>query len=421
MDNVTHSLVGLALAEVVVAARGSDERGAFRGAAYLVSLLANNFPDFDFCYAGITGHKLGYLLQHRGFTHQIVAALPFALLGIGAGALWLGRKHARASAADWRWLAALALAGPLLHVGMDYCNSYGVHPFWPLSNRWVYGDCLFIVEPLFWASLIPALLFAARTRVARILLTLLLAAMVVLCWVAHVVPWGSALAVTLLAAVMIAVAERARPRARIGAALGAASAVAIVFAGASHAARARARAAVAAAFPRARVSDLVLSPTPADPLCWTLIAVETEHGEYALRRASLSIAPAWIQPSHCPRWSRQTTAPLQRVSAADRPNLTWQGAFRAPLSELGVLDRESCYAKAFLRYARAPFWVERGGVTVMGDLRYDRGPRAGFAALELPRSGARCPRAVPPWRPPRARLISAGAGRALGKSSMYRN
>lgn len=406
MDNVTHSLVGLALAEAVVAVRGSDERGAFRGAAYLVSLLANNFPDFDFSYAWISGRKLGYLLQHRGYTHEILAALPFALLGLGAGWLYLRRKRASASAADWRWLAALALAGPLLHVGMDYCNSYGVHPFWPLSNRWVYGDCLFIVEPLFWASLIPALLFAARTRAARVVLTLLLAAIVIVCWVAHVVPWGAALAVTLIGAALVVVAERARPRARIGAALGAASAVAIAFAVASHAARAEARTAVAAEFPRARVADLVLSPTPADPLCWTLIAVETEHGQYALDRASLSLAPAWIAPAHCPRWSGRTTAPLRAVPAADRPNLQWQGAFRAPLSELGALDRKSCYARAFLRYARAPFWVERGGEMLMGDLRYDRGPRGGFATLALPRSGARCPHAVPPWQPPRAKLIA---------------
>ena len=36
------------------------------------------------------------------------------------------------------------MCGTLLHLGMDFLNSYGVHPFWPIQNRWVYGDSVFI-------------------------------------------------------------------------------------------------------------------------------------------------------------------------------------------------------------------------------------------------------------------------------------
>ncbi len=36
--------------------------------------------------------------------------------------------------------AVMAVVGVLLHLGMDALNSYGVHPYWPLNNRWMYGD-----------------------------------------------------------------------------------------------------------------------------------------------------------------------------------------------------------------------------------------------------------------------------------------
>ena len=74
MDNVTHSLAGLLLAEGVVqvqARRGRPLSGAARSAVYFTSLLSNNLPDLDFLYAPITHGQLGYLLHHRGMTHTL--------------------------------------------------------------------------------------------------------------------------------------------------------------------------------------------------------------------------------------------------------------------------------------------------------------------------------------------------------------
>src|SRR5688500_2848451 len=87
MDNVTHTLTGLIAADAVLLLRGRGARGSpapgFRAAALWTSALANNGPDFDFLYAGITEGKLGYLLHHRGHTHTLVAALPLTLLWVG--------------------------------------------------------------------------------------------------------------------------------------------------------------------------------------------------------------------------------------------------------------------------------------------------------------------------------------------------
>jgi inner membrane protein len=41
----------------------------------------------------------------------------------------------------------------LLHMSMDFLNSYGIHPAVPVRiMRWFYGDMIFIVEPVFWVA-----------------------------------------------------------------------------------------------------------------------------------------------------------------------------------------------------------------------------------------------------------------------------
>src|SRR5688572_31879111 len=102
-----------------------------KGALLTTAVLANNAPDLDFLYAGITGGKLGYLLHHRGHTHTLALALPQALLCYALVAGRLRLRHRRLTKAEQLLLLAVAALGPLLHVFMDYCNNYGVHPFWP--------------------------------------------------------------------------------------------------------------------------------------------------------------------------------------------------------------------------------------------------------------------------------------------------
>ena len=44
-------------------------------------------------------------------------------------------------------LLLLSYLGVLLHVFMDFLNSYGVRLLMPFSERWFYGDALYIVDP----------------------------------------------------------------------------------------------------------------------------------------------------------------------------------------------------------------------------------------------------------------------------------
>ena len=78
MDNITHSLVGVALAEVVTR-RGATK--AERRVAVGAGIVATNLPDIDIAYSVITEAPIGYLLHHRGHTHTVVGlgVLAFAL------------------------------------------------------------------------------------------------------------------------------------------------------------------------------------------------------------------------------------------------------------------------------------------------------------------------------------------------------
>ena len=79
MDNVTHSLAGLLLAESMTrlrARRTTGESPNRLGAVVAISsIVAANLPDADLFYSGIGGDRLRYMLHHRGYTHTVVVAV----------------------------------------------------------------------------------------------------------------------------------------------------------------------------------------------------------------------------------------------------------------------------------------------------------------------------------------------------------
>src|SRR4051812_25083089 len=153
MDNVTHTLAGLLLAESAVRLRtrrgGVEPSPRFRAIAAASSAIAANLPDSDLAYTGLGGDRLTYMLHHRGYTHTVVIAILGAVLLWGiAWLVWRWRARAAPDAPDApdaRWLLGLLIVSTLSHLVLDWTNSYGVHPFWPFDNRWRYGDSVFIV------------------------------------------------------------------------------------------------------------------------------------------------------------------------------------------------------------------------------------------------------------------------------------
>jgi inner membrane protein len=409
LDNVTHSVVGLLMAQAAIAFR---ERASgtmtplTRSSAVLVSVLGNNAPDIDSAYASLITNPLGSLLHHRGHTHTFMLVPVLAALSLGVTLVIARLRKAPLERRDVTWLFALGLAGVFVHIGLDATNNYGVHPFWPFYDGWLYGDSIFIIEPWLWAALVPPLVFSFSPRWARALLAALVLLGVGLCWLRDFVPRSMALVVTFIAAGTALAAYRATPLRRVLVSAGTTLAVMLTFAVSRSAAHGVVDGAVARSFPHAVTHDTVLTPMPADPLCWQVVVVQTEGERYVARTGVVATAPRFLTSSECPYDSFATpTAPSEPVSSAPEPALRWIREFSAPLRELRELSEENCVFSALLRFARAPFWTRDPVLgRVAGDVRYDRSSGLDFSDTVL--DGVACPKNLPPWIPPRRALLA---------------
>lgn len=382
-----------------------EQRQHVRAVAYLVSALANNLPDSDIFYSWLDGPQpLGSLLHHRGHTHTVTVGLPMAwLLGFGIWR-WFRRRHTDAKSPERQLIFGLALAGPLLHLLMDFGNNYGVHPFWPLTGRWFYGDSLFIVEPLWLAILVPILTRALARRWLKIVLWVVLASVLVACWFLPFFSYPGRLFLLGVTAASLYVSRNPSPRLRVAWGGVGALLVALVFAVAGRRAQSSLREATAAAFPALAVHDISAAPLPANPLCWEGLVAGEQGGVYRVLRATVALGSGPADACTA-GMDVDPTAPVARLDRARRGGVRWVSEYRANVSELSRLRREDCRFRALLRFTRLPYVAASGRVA--GDLRYDRQPGLDFSDLELPgrASDAPCPKLLPGWDEPRGALF----------------
>ena len=405
MDNVTHSLIGYALGRAATRGRGREEQRA----GIWASIAASNAPDLDLIVNVVSDNgKLAYLAHHRGHTHTLLWAVP---IGFACAEIFLRVCKVSERGAGRRVYLLAALAG-LLHIAFDYLNNYGVHPFFPLDNRWYYGDAVFIIEPLLFAALLPLLAFGASTRAGRATGFSLIGVVLALLWGVSLVGLTSAIVAT-LALLAMSVLHRAvagaRPSAGPWLALAATLTVVSVFTGTRAAAASVFMRALGERAPDENVAQLVLTPMPANPLCWGALAVTTDdEGTYRGRFGFASLMPALIDPARCrmvphgPTTAPLTERPLLSLQSQTVPSAVFDLAFEGKLEELRALARNNCQARILLQFSRAPFWMRDGEATIAGDLRYDHEPELAFAELEL---GETCTDAPVPWVPPLRALL----------------
>jgi inner membrane protein len=409
MDNVTHTLIGALLGETVARTTQPDPRGlpgeVRRNLLVATAAIGSNLPDVDVLYSFIGG-KVNYLLQHRGYSHTIVGALLLAAAAFAIARWRLARRGHSPSPRDMRWLAGVFALTPLLHIGMDFTNNYGVHPFWPLSNRWFYGDAVFIAEPLLWAACAP-LALTFRTLLARLLVAAVLAIGIGIAWLSGLVPLLPAVTLIIAIVAMLLLAWRATAPRALAAGVALWLTVTAVFAASSQLAARRIDTIAATLFPDEGLVDHVLTPMPANPLCWEIMLVQTRDHAVVARRTMLALAPSMIPADSCLSRSLNipSSAPLAPVHGADTAELHWYGEISTDLDRLRNLVATDCEAAAAMRFIRVPWLATVGADTVLGDLRYDREKALGFAEVALHVPPVDCPRRVPDWRPPRADLL----------------
>jgi len=411
MDNITHSIVGLGVGELVhrfLPPETEPSRQQTRHRLLLWSCaIASNVPDIDLVLTGLLPAPLGYLLNHRGHTHTV----PWAIVEMIAlcamfWALWpAARKLLAVSGPARAGLALTAGLGLALHLLMDYCNSYGLHPFAPFDTRWFYGDTLFIVEPLFWAAFVPPLLMTMRRPWPKWLFFALLAGALAFFTARQFLAPLSLLVLFVIAAATGAMQRSAGSRGRAGLLLGLLLSVAFVAlqGGMSQLGKKALREALQFDNPIAKVRDVAMTAFPSQPLCWAFVTVESNElaGTYRLRRGIVSLAPQLVAPSSCP---------AGLIGGPLHPGLMSAMALQSDetdsLATLRRLARDNCHARAWLRFARDPS-IADGDMT---DVRFASTMRGNFSTLHLGAAAAGCPDNIPDWGFPRADLLTPARG-----------
>lgn len=415
MDNATHAFAGLLLADAttewIERRTGRPADKPLRRVAVGLGIVSAELPDADLLYSGpVVGMgKLGYLLHHRGHTHTIVFALAAALCMWGL-VLWLRQRAPGAADVRERTpLLVLAVVGTLSHLLLDFTNSYGVHPFWPIDNRWVYGDAVFIVEPWLWVVAIPVLVFGPRRTWSRILLSALLLAILAAAWLLGELTPALATVLTIGAAVWLGVQRWIPATRRTPAAIAAWLAVETAFAASS----AQAKQAVRSVMPAAEVlADVVVSPGAGNPFCFDALVLSTSGDTYRVRAAT--VAPwaalrvnAARSPQSCR--AREGATRFAGVPGATivppriEKGVTWGDEWSGSRSELRTMASSRCEVAAALRFLRVPIWVRTAGDTLaLSDLRFGVGV-GGFSDLTVPSAPCTLPPDawIPPWTPPR--------------------
>jgi inner membrane protein len=412
LDNLTHTLIGLVAGETIARSVPTPAAGlpasARRTALLVMGMVGGNLPDADLLWSMqfAAGDRLTYLVEHRGYTHTLVACAALAVLLLMGTLAWLRWRGHRIRAPDARLLAVMALLAVLLHLGMDALNEYGVHPFWPWNSRWYYGDALFIVEPLCWLALAP-LYFSLQTPAARVFAgtVLVLACSAVLVFHQFGAVWWTVPVLTLL---LLYGGRRLAPRTASWVATGLLLAVVGAFSLAHATAERQVQRLARVQFPGATTLDIVMSPAPAHPLCWDVMLLQRAGADYVARIGQLSLAPsarATDASTGCSRSIGGTgTAPLRKLTLPVVAGMGWTGEFSMQVDSLARLASSTCDTRRLASFLRAPFAAATDKGWILGDLRYDREPGPGFAELLVDPLAVPPCRKSSPWPAPRADL-----------------
>ncbi len=325
VDNITHSLLGAALAKTRL--------GQAAPFAAVALVAAANLPDCEnavlvFC------DRSTKLIQHRGVTHGLLGiALEIPLFALLMW--WLGKRFARARPPGSLGALLLGVAlATLSHPLLDWCNTYGWRPWLPFDGTWYYGDLLFIVDPWLWLLLGAAVCLAGRRTTAG---SIALAAFAVVLSVVIVLNGERGPRALQIAwpAVILALALARWSgfgRRHGGAVVLTTLALAVAYVGflgwAGRTAWRMAEPVIAAQLPSGEtISAHTISPQPANPFRWQIVA-ETQHAVY---RAEVSIQDGPGDPERVPN---HLDDPLVQRVADSREGRAWRAFARNPVATI---------------------------------------------------------------------------------------
>lgn len=156
MDNLTHGLLGMAVA-VCVAPRESRRQAA------VVGFFAGEFPDLDVLLQSKDDPLFG-LAMHRHFTHSLLLA---PVIGVAMAWIVILWQRWRSKVCDARVLMLAGCAAALSHGLCDVWTSYGTRWFWPFTDTRVSWDLISVIDPLMTLPMLVPVVFAIKRRSRR--------------------------------------------------------------------------------------------------------------------------------------------------------------------------------------------------------------------------------------------------------------
>jgi membrane-bound metal-dependent hydrolase YbcI (DUF457 family) len=127
MDILHHSAIGVIGLTLGVSLE-QDMLGIF-------FLIGSVIPDLDAFLVLVS--RSFYLKNHQGFSHSLLLIPLYSLSIVGILSFWI--------VFDWVNVIALLL-GWMIHIGLDYSNTYGITLFYPLSKKRFSLDAIFFVD-----------------------------------------------------------------------------------------------------------------------------------------------------------------------------------------------------------------------------------------------------------------------------------
>lgn len=372
MDNLTHSLIGLA------ASKAGLER--LSPGATTLCILAANAPDSDILIL-IFGGRWAFLHHHRGITHSIVGtmalalALPFVFY---AGDLLRSRIRGTTVSVRFRGLILASLVVSATHPLMDWTNNYGVRFLLPWNPRWFYGDFVFIIDPFLWLVLGGAAFLLTSKTKKHIMVWVLIA--LVPSYLVLVGPGGPARLANetfirllwIVSMIVLVTLYRRKIGGRLGAKIAiAALATVTIYCGglaAIHAVALRQAKMEALGIANENTEELLkvaAMPTVANPTEWTCV-METDRAAYKFNLSLLHNRPG---NAHLVRYQEPQAADSPAIAQAlsDNRSQVFLGFARFPVVQV---VGEDCATQTLVQFA---------------DLRYtEPGRDRGTFSLEVP-------------------------------------
>jgi inner membrane protein len=392
MDNFSHSLTGISIA-AGFQAPSPQARRLFMAAG----VLSANLPDLDLICSALEPGRLSYMVEHRGLSHALVFTPTLALLLMAGFYGWTRWRKFQLKLSEWVQLFLICVLGLLSHIMMDFSNSYGIHLFAPFDNRWQYGDILFIIEPWLWVCCLPLFFAVCWPRLKYLVIGFVGMLIGGAIYVKLMSPY---IAATMLVCGFLIdfVSRRLSLQKKSALALGAFMIIAGIFGLCAS----NARRSLTANFDASRgfeLKDLVLSPRPGNPMCWTYFTIERNQSIYRVIAGTYQLAPDWID-QFCGEWKPANGVSLSRVTQSSflkNPAIREFGEYQTNIETLMAGADTQCLLKEWLTFARVPYRVGN----IVTDLRFGIRSADNFTTLDVsPQSRDVCLSHPSPWVPP---------------------